>query len=162
MRAELYWICKIENGRLATMPRPRGGDWLEDEISSLKQSGVDALISLLENHENHELDLEREEACCENAGILFLSYPIRDRCIPSSGPKTRQLAQVILDLLRAGKNVAIHCRGGIGRSSVIAACVMMLSGMTSDEALLKVEDKRGCLIPDTTEQREWVKEFLLR
>ena len=159
MQAELYWICKIGNGSLATMPRPRGGDWLEDEISSLKQSCVDVVVSLLEDHENHELELGREGACCENAEILFLSYPIRDRSIPSSGPKTREFAQAIFALLRDGKNVAIHCRGGIGRSSVIAACVMMLSGMTAEEALLKIENKRGCLIPDTMEQREWVKRF---
>ncbi len=162
MRAEFYWICEIGSGRLGTMPRPRGGDWLEDEIRSLRESGVDVILSLLEVHETHELDIEREEACCEDAGISFLWFPIRDRDVPSSITETHKLAQAILDLLRGGKNVIIHCRGGIGRSSLLAACVMMLSGIDSDEALLKIQDKRGCLIPDTPEQREWVKGFLSR
>ena len=34
MHTELYWIPGPWLGRLAIMPRPRGGDWLEDEIRS--------------------------------------------------------------------------------------------------------------------------------
>jgi len=99
MRAELYWICEIESGRLGTMPRPRGGDWLEDEIRSLRELGVDVVISLLEIHESHELGIEREEACCEDAGISFLWFPIRDRNVASSIPETRKLAQATLELV---------------------------------------------------------------
>jgi protein-tyrosine phosphatase len=143
------------------MPRPRGGDWLEDEIRSLRDLGVDVVVSLLENHETRELNLECEGACCADSGISFLSFPIRDRSVPPSIPETRKLAQAIFGLLGDGKNVVVHCRGGIGRSSVIAACVMMLSGIAADQALLKIQDARGCLIPDTSEQRQWVNEFLL-
>ena len=48
MQVRIYWIDDFESGRLGIMPRPRGGDWLEDEIRSLKVSGVDAVVSLLE------------------------------------------------------------------------------------------------------------------
>lgn len=142
MQAEVYWICEIKNGRLGTMPRPRGGDWLEDEIRSLKQLGIDVVVSLLESHEIHELDIEQEQACCEAAGISFLSFPIRDRDVPTSIPETRKLVHAIADLLEEGKNVVIHCRAGIGRSSVIAACVMMVTGATSDQAFLQIEHAR--------------------
>jgi hypothetical protein len=32
MRAQLYWIEGPWAGHFAIVPRPRGGDWLEDEI----------------------------------------------------------------------------------------------------------------------------------
>jgi hypothetical protein len=35
-------------GRLAIVPRPRGGDWLADEVARLKAAGVDILVSMLE------------------------------------------------------------------------------------------------------------------
>ena len=89
MQAEVHWICEIKKGRLGTMPRPRGGDWLEDEIRSLNELGVDVVVSLLENHETRELDIEQEQACCEAIGISFLSFPIRDRDVPQSIPETR-------------------------------------------------------------------------
>ncbi len=61
MRAELYWICNVGDGRLGVMPRPRGGDWLIDEVASLRELGVDVVISLLEAHEIEELEIREEE-----------------------------------------------------------------------------------------------------
>jgi hypothetical protein len=47
MRTELYWVEGPWSGRLAIMPRPRGGDWLEEEIQSWRRSGIDVVVSLL-------------------------------------------------------------------------------------------------------------------
>ena len=138
------------------MPRPRGGDWLEDEVHSLRELGVDVVVSLLERQEAEELDVLKEEACCASKGISFLSFPIRDRDVPTSVEETRKFARAIFDQLGSGKNVAIHCRAGIGRASLLAACVLVLSGMDVDEAFARIEKARGCFVPDTHEQREWV------
>lgn len=45
MRAEIYTIGDLARGRLSIMARPRGGDWLADEMQSLRDAGVDALVS---------------------------------------------------------------------------------------------------------------------
>ena len=47
MKTEIYWIDLPGPGRLAIMPRPRGDDWLEGEIESLKGVGVQSLVSML-------------------------------------------------------------------------------------------------------------------
>ena len=54
MRTELFWIDGPWPGRLAIMPRPRGGDWLEEEIQSWRRSGVDLVVSLLTLEERNE------------------------------------------------------------------------------------------------------------
>jgi len=159
MLTQIYWISEVEKGRLGTMPRPRGGDWLKDEISSWAGSGIDVVVSLLERQEIAELDIVQEEPLCEANGLSFLSFPIRDRDVPSSTHETLQLVESIFELLRNGKNVAIHCRAGIGRSSVIAACVLMMSGLDVDEAFSSIESARGCVVPDTPEQRKWVAQL---
>jgi protein-tyrosine phosphatase len=159
MQAQIHWIDEIGKGRLGTMARPRGGDWLEDEIRSWKESGVDLVVSLLERQEMEELDILEEGALCEANEISFLSFPIRDRNVPSSLSETRKFGQVIFDLLGTGKSVVIHCRAGIGRASLMAACVMVLSGVDVAEAFQKIENARGCVVPDTPEQREWVTGF---
>jgi protein-tyrosine phosphatase len=138
------------------MPRPRGGDWLEDEIRSLKSSGVDAVVSLLERAEDEELDITEEQALCESNGISFLSFPIPDRNVPPSGREALDFAGSVLNLLRSGRSVVIHCRQGVGRSALVAACVMMVGGVPVDEAFEKIEAARGCPVPDTPEQRRWV------
>jgi len=156
MQVELYWIGNVESGRLGVMPRPRGGDWLEDEIRSLKASGVDAVISLLERQEIVELDILDEQALCRANGITFLSFPITDRSVPSSKREASDFARSILALLQSGESVVIHCRAGIGRSALMAACVLTMSGVSVDEGFEQIERARGCSVPDTPEQREWV------
>lgn len=141
------------------MPRPRGGDWLEDEISGLKDSGVDTVVSLLENEEISELEIVEEAALCQAHGISYLSFPVCDRGVPASKRGALNFASRLILLLREGKSVVIHCRQGVGRSSLLAACVLVLSGIPVDEAFLRIEKARGCSVPDTTEQRMWVARF---
>jgi len=159
MRAELYWICKVGAGRLATMPRPRGGDWLSAELRSLKEQGVDIVLSLLKREEERELDIVEEKSLCEENDLVFRSFPITDRAVPESRSAALELANSMLEELQSGRNVAIHCRAGIGRSSLIAACVLKLNGIDVDEAFDMIESARGFAVPDTPEQLEWVKKF---
>src|SRR5260370_271036 len=110
MRTELYWIEGAWPGRLAIMPRPRGGDWLEDEIVAWKGSGVDVVLSLLEENEIADFDLTAEEELCRAKGIQFLSFPIIDRSVPDSRKAALHLMTSLTGHLTSGKNVAIHCR----------------------------------------------------
>jgi protein-tyrosine phosphatase len=58
--------------------------------------------------------------------------------------------------LEEGAAVAVHCRMGIGRSCLVAASLLRLGGVASEEAWRQVEAARGCAVPDTAEQRAWV------
>ncbi|HZT58440.1 MAG TPA: dual specificity protein phosphatase family protein [Pyrinomonadaceae bacterium] len=159
MRVTVHWIDGIESGRLGIMPRPRGGDWLEDEIHSLKMWGVGAVVSLLEQDEITELDIAEEKSLCEANGIAYLSFPIRDRSVPLSKQDALAFARKLVKLLQDGMSVVIHCRQGVGRSALVAACVLVLGGVSVDEVFEKIENARGCSVPDTEEQREWVRRF---
>ena len=141
------------------MPRPRGGDWLEDEIRSLNMSGVNVVVSLLEREEITELDIAEEKSLCEANGISYLSLPIRDRSIPLSQRDALDFTRKLANLLKEGRSVVIHCRQGVGRSALIAACVLVLSGIPVDQAFELIENARGCFVPDTEEQRRWVVQF---
>lgn len=157
MRAEVFWVEGIPH-RLAVMPRPRGGDWLSDEARSLREQGVDVLVSLLTEDEATALELEDERLHCESNGIVFVSFPIEDRSVPADLPAALQLVATILDYLRGGKGVAVHCRGGIGRSAMLAACVLKKLGLGTTESFELIGVARGWPVPDTDEQRRWVDE----
>jgi protein-tyrosine phosphatase len=159
MQVKIYWINGIESGRLGIMPRPRGGDWLEDEIHSLKMSGVDAVVSLLESDEMTELDIAEEKSFCEANSISYISFPIRDRNIPLSKRDALEFIRMLANLLQDGRSVVIHCRQGVGRSALIAACVLVINGISVDKAFELIENARGCPVPDTEEQRRWVARF---
>jgi protein-tyrosine phosphatase len=157
MKVDIYWIKGVDSGRLGIIPRPRGGDWLEDEILSLQSSGVDIVISLLEHDEVEELGLQDEERLCSEKKIQYLAYPIRDRGVPSSISMALEIARTIRNDLLMGKSIIIHCRQGIGRSSMLAAAAMILMGFDPERVFNQIADSRGCKVPDTQEQVDWVR-----
>jgi protein-tyrosine phosphatase len=156
MQAELYPIADMPVGRLAIMPRPRAGDWLEDEVASWQRAGVDTVVSLLQPGEVAELGLQAEADLCRQAGLRFLSFPIPDRGLPASRDEVTALVAEIAEELRQGRGVGVHCRIGVGRSAVVAACVLAALGQSLDAAWAALERARGLSVPDTPEQRAWV------
>jgi protein-tyrosine phosphatase len=139
--------------------RHRSGDWLEDEVEGWRKEGVDVVVSLLTKSENEELDLTREASLVREKGIRFSSFPIEDRGVPSSSAKTDKLVEQLGAEIRPGKNVVIHCRQGIGRSSLISAAVLVSGGEDLKQALSHISQVRGVEVPETTEQRNWLIQF---
>lgn len=159
MRTSPHWVQTGVRGRLGIMSRPRGGDWLEDEVAGLRAAGVQVVVSLLTGEEVVELGLEQEEALCGGAGLTFRRMPIPDRDVPPLDPTTARFVEDLRDALLAGATVVIHCRMGIGRSSLIAASTLVLLGVHPDEAFARLSAARGLAVPDTEEQRRWVTAF---
>lgn len=159
MRAEIYSLNNLKSGRLSIMAHPRGGDWLEDEIKALRAAEVDILVSLLTSDEITQLNLAEEVVLCRTNGIEFLTLPIPDRGVPPLQPSTFELLSRLKVFLEEGKHVAVHCRIGIGRSSLVAASVLNLTGISVDDAFNLLTLARGRPLPDTEEQRAWVENF---
>jgi protein-tyrosine phosphatase len=155
------WV-RTECCRLGIMPRPRGGDWLEEDIRLLKDEGVEVLVSALEPDECAELELSREAAACRRSGIEFVSFPIADRSVPASLEEFREFLAAVGSHLRSNKAVVVHCRAGIGRSSLIAASLLQGYGLSVATAFELLRQARGIPVPDTPEQREWVEGFAAR
>lgn len=78
-----YWI-KAEGVRLGIMARPRGDDWLADDIGILKRAGVDVIVSALTS-------TEAEELGCSESSIGYTHCLTR----PHS-PKVSDLALLLL------------------------------------------------------------------
>ena len=154
--ATLSWLEAGRPGRLGILARPRTGEWLELEMKGLRDAGVDVLVSLLTRDEEQELNLRDERRCAEEAGMTFASFPIDDRKTPGSRNDALELICELSRLVADGKSVAIHCRMGVGRSSMIAASVLVVLGIEGDRAFELLAAARGLSIPETDEQREWV------
>lgn len=61
--------------------------------------------------------------------------------------------------LEAGKTVTVHCRQGIGRSAMIAASLLIASGIAVEDAFHAIGEARGYAVPDTVQQKEWTKKL---
>lgn len=159
MKPDVYWINGPWPGKLAILARPRGADWLEDEVAGWKEAGVDVVVSVLTREEDYELGLLDERKLVQRQGLTFISFPIADYSVPTSSKDVRQLVSKLEESLTQGNSVGIHCRQGIGRSSLVAACVLVTSGESPTTAFQNISSARGRSVPDTPEQKNWVTAF---
>jgi protein-tyrosine phosphatase len=156
--SEIHWINeeKIGENRIGTMARPRGNDWLDDEIKWLKIRKIDCLVSLLEQSEQWELGLQNEEEICKKWGIEFINFPIKDVNTPKNEEEFIKLAIKLSNQINENKRVVIHCRMGIGRASILAAAIMINLGLEGSEVFEIISIYRKLKVPDTEEQKDWI------
>src|SRR3954451_16406573 len=135
MWTAVYWVDGPWPGKLGLAARPRGGDWLEDEIADLKRVGVSTVVSLLTPQEEHDLALDEESCDVRSQGMSFVSFPIPDREVPSSEDQLTKTLDALDADLTSGKNVLVHCRQGIGRMGLLAACLPVAEGWNPEAAV---------------------------
>jgi protein-tyrosine phosphatase len=159
MRNELYWVVGPWPGRLGLAARPRGGDWLPDELASWRRAGVDTVLSLLTYEEQRDLDLIKEAGESHRQGLAFSSFPIPDRQVPTSEAEFNEALRHASKILSDGKSLLVHCRQGVGRTGLFAACLLIRTGMSPGAAVDLVSAARGLAVPETSEQRDWIEHY---
>jgi len=157
--AGLHWIEIGPPGRIATAARPRAGDWLEDELRSWKGEGANVVVSLLERDETVELELGGEAAVCQALGLTFINMGVPDMGVPIEMGETRRLVSDLAARVRRGEALVVHCRGGLGRSSTIAAAILKHLGISPHDAFERISKARGFRVPETPEQIAWVEAY---
>lgn len=155
----VWWIDEGEGPRVAIVARPRGEEFLEEDLAEMKRNGIDVLVSLLHADEAQWLGLAEEGAIAERLGMRFISYPVPDRTTPQDEAGFRKLVAELASLVRKGDRVGAHCRACIGRSTVLIASLLIALGMDPEDALRRIEQARECWVPDTPEQRDWILQF---
>ena len=158
MPVKIYWLHNFDKAtKLGIMARPRGGDWLEDDIINLKSQNVSVVVSLLEPIEVNELDLRQQSELCLKHSILYINFPIPDRGIPKQDAQFQDFINRLKGEINSGRNTVVHCRMGIGRSSIIAGRLLLNTGRTANEIFAHISKIRGLRVPDTEEQIAWLK-----
>lgn len=150
----LYWI-ETPTGRLATAPAPNGSS-LAREIGDLQREQVATVVSLLTEEEVTTIGLSGEQEAASAAGMIFVNLSIPDfGILDDYGDAADTISRIVNDL-EDGSAVVVHCRGGIGRSSTIAAAVLTQMDVDPEDAMDRIATARGMKVPETPAQRMWV------
>tara|TARA_B110000211_G_C14045815_1_gene538878 strand:- start:67 stop:537 length:471 start_codon:yes stop_codon:yes gene_type:complete len=154
----IYWTNNFLKGNLGMMARPRGNEWLEDDIKKLSFTNTSTVVSLLERNEEEELDILREKEYCLKYDIEFISFPIKDRGLPIDRNSFNDLANLLYQKIIEGEKVVIHCRMGIGRTSVLVATVLLIDEPDNNNVFDFLSGVRTLKVPDTEQQVKWTLE----
>jgi len=94
--------------------------------------------------------------------MRFVSFPVADRAVPASEAEVAAALEKLHGELSAGRNVVMHCRQGIGRTGLMAACLLVTIGWDPQAAVEHLSAVRGAAMPETAEQRRWIDRFAAR
>lgn len=138
------------------------GAWdrdLEGDLERLHSHyKVDRLVSLMEPYEYRLLKIADLVERASHHGIAVRRFPIPDVDAPPPASMSRFLVLIkwILNDVDAGKIVVIHCRGGIGRSGLVAASCLVALGHPPAEAIERVRSVRPGAVEAPVQER-WVE-----
>jgi len=125
-----------------------GGSFPTERAEHLaRELGIGAVVDL------------RAEACDDEAvlrrhGLVFLHLPTLDHHAVSPAMLTDGVAFSRAQLA-AGRKLLIHCEHGIGRSAVLALCVLVDGGLAPLEALELAKSRRALVSPSPAQYEAW-------
>jgi ADP-ribosyl-[dinitrogen reductase] hydrolase len=138
---------------------------LETDALAIANWGATTWLNLMEESDIKEVSLDPLifKNTIENFGIRYLHFPIVDAGVPTEADEKRwqeEISPLVLSELTQGKKVFIHCRGGLGRTGIIAARILSDAGVSSDadEIMETVRAARSGAIENTI-QEEWIRKF---
>ena len=146
---------------------PRGRDARsEKRLEATLRYGVTTFVDLTREEDGlmPYVTLARETANKIGKKVFYRRFPIRDGDIPPSDDFTAGILDFIDLTVENGGCVYLHCWGGIGRTGTIVGCHLVRRGLSSGEALRRVEmfwrseakyDRNW-----TSPENEWQKEYV--
>ncbi|MBI4942878.1 MAG: dual specificity protein phosphatase family protein [Actinobacteria bacterium] len=151
------WTVRVGAGAVSVVSRPLGDELLVSELTEIREAGVDVLVSLLERTELPLAGLVDEELAAPFVGLAFHHLPTADQTPPDCAEPTLTLVSELAGRVLAGAHVAAHCHAGHGRSPALAAAVLVMTGLSAQEAMEALSHARGRTGPHRRAQREWVR-----
>ena len=141
------------------------GRWDRDLRADLgvlrEEYGADVLVSVMEEHEYQGYKIPELFEQDTTEGIEVLRFAIEDMNVPkeAEADEYEGLIKSIVNRMREGKNVVVHCRGGLGRTGTVAACVLVALGdHSAAEAITTVRAARRGTV-QTRDQEDFVCRF---
>jgi ADP-ribosyl-[dinitrogen reductase] hydrolase len=136
------------------------GYWERDlslDLDAIRDWGAAAVVTLVEQNELVTLRVERLGEEVLRRKMLWFHFPIIDVSTPDEGFERQWEAagNELRTLLRSGRDVLVHCRGGLGRAGTIGARLLIELGMEPATAIRQVRAARPGAI-ETNEQERYV------
>ncbi len=137
--------------------------WARDTVMDLErlkeEFGIELIICLLEDQEMRRLKNDDLVPRAEALGLAVHRLPIPDGGTLPDPNQVTPTVKTINAAVAAGKNVVIHCQGGLGRAGTIGGCYLVDNGIDPEEALQILATHRSPKCPETRRQKDFIRAY---
>ena len=158
-----YWVLP---GQVLAGEYPGAADPAETRarLERLLAAGVGCFIDLTQPE---ELPPYQEALPLR---VEYLRKPIPDHAVPDDPRHMAEILECLREQLALGRVVYVHCRAGIGRSGMVAGCLLAERGYRGEAALTELNrlwrsSARSAAwdsVPETTGQTDYVRTWIPR
>lgn len=119
-------------------------DRIENDLQSIRSWGASVIVTLLESYEISLLGLTELSDKALSLNLHWIHLPIRNMELPDKAfeESWQSVGPELLKLLIDGQRILIHCKEGVGRSGVVAARLLIESGVDPETAMKVVRKAR--------------------
>lgn len=123
------------------MPFSAMFDPLGQAFEEMKVNHIDTIVCLAHRGEcDYHTGRDLFGFYHEN-GLQVLNYLIDDYCVPSNMKLFHDFVLDVIETVRSGKRVCIHCHSGTGRTGLMLACMAkQVSGLPVDAIIARFRD----------------------
>ena len=141
-------------------PHAMTGAWdrdLDTDLRAIVGWGAEALVTLMESHELAALRVPDLGERVQQHGLLWMHLPIPDVSVPGPSFESAwvEAGAQLRELLSLGGRFVVHCKGGLGRTGLVAARLLVELGEDPREALRRVRSARPGAV-ETCDQERYV------
>ncbi len=146
----------VATGTLGICPLPGRFGTYDSDFAILEDWSPDLVLTMTQDSEMAAEGAATLGDDLQDLDISWYALPITDFGAPSEDiiatwPEVSMLARAIL---KSGGKVLAQCRGGCGRSGMMAMRLMVELGEAPDAALARLRAVRPCAV-ETEEQQAW-------
>ncbi|MCM2680276.1 tyrosine-protein phosphatase [Echinimonas agarilytica] len=134
-----------EFGTLLLTPCPGTKDVdLPSSIEQLKQAGAVAVVTMMPEQEMEHFGVTQLPEICHQQGLRWFNFPIEDDCAPEAAFEEQwaEKKDDVLEILSHDGTVVLHCKGGTGRTGLMAAIIQKTLGVPLQKATEAVKSIR--------------------
>ncbi|WP_217877352.1 phosphatase domain-containing putative toxin [Pseudoalteromonas shioyasakiensis] len=142
MQSHPFDILQLETGAFIFTPCPgTKGVGLSQSVTDLKAAGAKAIITLMYDEELVKNGAQQLAIECEQAGLSWFQLPIVDDDAPSEAFSLafNKHLNEILAIIKSGGSVAVHCKGGSGRTGLVIGLLMHELGYAKNDIVNQVQ-----------------------
>lgn len=154
----VIFALAVGDGILALSGLPGAGGSYANDLDHIRDWRPGLVISLTSEDEFEAAGAVELGADLQAMGCRWVHMPVIDFGVPSEQfiAEWAPVSRSALAALSGGGRVLVHCRGGCGRSGMVALRLMIESGETSAAALQRLRSVRPCAV-ETDGQMAWAR-----